>query len=417
MRILFLSTWHPYPPDNGSKLRVSYLLRALAQRHDVTLIAFDFNTQKSASDAMPDSNLVSIERIAVDPFAAARNTGRLARLSMRSNSVWSVPAMRSAVQRRLQLDSTEVVIASTFVCASYALDAAPLTVKILEEHNSLTRWIWDRYRQQSAPLPRLRRWLSWQKTRHLEARLYGHFDLVTAVSAQDAGAMCAMLPGYRGQVETVPNGVDCSYNLMQPQQRVANTLVYNGAVTYSANYDAMQFFLSSIFPLIRESMPDTSLTITGSTDDVDLSNLAVNSAIHFSGYVPDIRVPVAQAAVCIVPLRDGSGTRLKILEAMALGTPVVATSKGAEGLDIVNDIHFLLADTPADFAKATIRLLRNPELCGRLAANARRLVEEEYDWQRIGAQFVQLVEQTVINRQKRGLDSQKRGRRKNDIQS
>lgn len=399
MKILFLATWYPYPPNNGSKLRVSYLLKALAQKHDVTLIAFDFDTPDSASERWSDSDLAYVERIPIDPFAAARRGRLLSHFSLRSTAARIVPAMRSAVRRQLQGGGTDVMIASTFMCSAYALETPPSLVRILEEHNSLTRWMWDRYRQQTSPSQRLRCWLSWQKTRHFEARLFKHFDLVTAVSTQDASAMTMMLPGYPGPVEIVPNGVDCQHNRPEMDKRTDHTLIYNGALTYSANYDAMQYFLSAIFPLIRQSMPGVRLTITGSTDGVDLGKLALDDAVNFSGYVQDVRGPVTLAAVCVVPLRKGSGTRLKILEAMALGTPIVATSKGAEGLEVVSGTHLLLADTPEDFAKATITLLGDSALRATLATNARRLVEEKYDWQQIGARFVRLVEQAAALKQ------------------
>lgn len=401
MKILFLSTWFPYPPDNGSKLRVVHLLKALAKEHDVSLIAFDFDTpETAASTAAPVIDLAYVERIYLDPFAAVGKTTLSSYLSWQPATTRPIAAMRDAVLRKFELDAYDCIIASTFVCSPYPLESSPPTVRILEEHNSLTRWLWERYKQQRSPLLRLRRWLSWQKTRRFEARLFSRFDLVTAVSAQDAHTMTTMLPGFQGPVEVVPNGVDCEHNRPGLERPLANTLVYNGALTYQANFDAVQYFLSAIFPAIRQHVPDVRLTITGSTNGVDLTTLAISDAVHLSGYVDDVRVPVARAAVCVVPLRDGSGTRLKILEAMALGTPVVATSKGAEGLDVVDGTHLLVADTPEAFAHATTRLLQDPNLCATLAANARRLVEENYDWQQIGAHFVQLVEQTVALKQK-----------------
>jgi len=117
--------------------------------------------------------------------------------------------------------------------------------------------------------------------------------------------------------------------------------------------------------------------------------------VEFTGYVQDIRPIVAGSAVCVVPLRQGGGTRLKILEAMALGTAVVSTSKGAEGLDVMDGVHLLIADDPAAFASATRSLLQDAGLRDRLVTNARRLVEERYDWREIGGRFVSLVEGTV----------------------
>jgi len=121
----------------------------------------------------------------------------------------------------------------------------------------------------------------------------------------------------------------------------------------------------------------------------------LGDGVRLSGYLEDIRPVVAGASVCVAPIRQGGGTRLKILEAMALGTPVVATSKGAEGLDVADGEHILIADGPAEFANRTLQLLRDPALRQRLAYNARRLVEEWYDWGPIGQRFVRLVEEAV----------------------
>jgi glycosyltransferase involved in cell wall biosynthesis len=196
-------------------------------------------------------------------------------------------------------------------------------------------------------------------------------------------------------VATVPNGVDCARNRPGLVPRRPNALVYNGSLTYSANYDAMRWFLAEVYPRIKAEVPGVTLTITGSTRGVDLASLALDDTVRLSGLVDDVRIPVAEASTCIVPIRQGGGTRLKILEAMALGTPVVATRKGAEGLDVTGGEHLLLADAPEEFARQTVELLGNPALRHVLTANARRLMEDRYDWEAIGQPFVDLVEATV----------------------
>ena len=126
--------------------------------------------------------------------------------------------------------------------------------------------------------------------------------------------------------------------------------------------------------------------------------MALDDTVCLTGFVDAVRLPVTAAAVCVAPIRQGGGTRLKILEAMALGTPGVATSKGAEGLDVTNGEHLLLADDAATFAARTVALLQNAALRAQLAANARRLVKQRYDWDAIGRRFVALVEETVQTR-------------------
>jgi len=402
MRILFLATWFPYPPDNGSKLRVYHLVRALGQAHEVSLLSFAFATARPEDAAPPRQWCQQVDVVAIDPFAANWAGALRTFLSPSPVAARPLPAMRQAATRWLQAQPFDAVIASTEMTAAYALQSPPAAAKILEEHNSLTRWMHERYGEQSNAGQRLRCWASWQKTRLYEARLFKQFDLVTMVSVQDQAVCRADLPGYRGRVEVVPNGVDCAHNrpgLAQPQPA---SLVFNGSLTYSANYDAMRWFLAEVYPRIRTQVPEVTLAITGSTESVNLAGLALDDSVHLTGFVQDVRLPVAGAAVAVAPIRQGGGTRLKILEAMALGTPVVATTKGAEGLEVVAGEHLLLADTPATFAQATLALLGDADLRARLTVAARRLVEERYDWVQIGRQFVGLVGETVARRRAEG---------------
>jgi glycosyltransferase involved in cell wall biosynthesis len=165
------------------------------------------------------------------------------------------------------------------------------------------------------------------------------------------------------------------------------TLIFHGAMTYFANYDGIEYFLRSIFPLIRAQKPDVTLSITGSTEGVDLNPLALDDRVKFTGYVDDIRQVLGRSQVCVVPLRKGAGTRLKILEAMAMGIPVVSTSKGAEGLELVSGVHALIADDPAEFASKTLELLRDPGLRDTLNQNAYQMVTTKYAWSGIEEGF------------------------------
>ena len=175
-------------------------------------------------------------------------------------------------------------------------------------------------------------------------------------------------------------------------EAIADTLIYSGALTYHANFDAVNYFLHDIFPLIQKECPDARLYITGSLEGVPLDQLPENDAVAFTGYLDDIRPAIARSWISIVPLRVGGGTRLKILEAMALGTPVVATSKGAEGLELIPDHDIVLADTPATFAESVLSLLNDPARRLQLSAHGRRIVSTKYTWQKIGQQFIEFVE-------------------------
>jgi polysaccharide biosynthesis protein PslH len=146
----------------------------------------------------------------------------------------------------------------------------------------------------------------------------------------------------------------------------------------------VRYFAGEVLPLVRSEEPDVAFWITGSTEGVDVAGLGRVDGVTFTGRLPDVTQTVAQSLACVVPLRHGGGTRLKVLEAMALGTPVISTSKGIEGLDVEPGVHVLVANEPNDFANQTLRVMRDPALASRLTLAARRRVEDQYGWNAIG---------------------------------
>jgi len=187
----------------------------------------------------------------------------------------------------------------------------------------------------------------------------------------------------------VPNGIDLEGCERVAVSREEGTMVFAGAVTFQPNYDAMSWFLAEIYPRIKARQPEARLTISGGGEWRDLP--PARDVVR-TGVVRDVRPVVASAAVSIAPIRFGAGTRLKVLEAMALRTPVVATTKAVEGLDVEHEKHLLVADTPDEFADAVIRVLCSPQLGCRLAENAFALVKQEYDWKVLEPKIVEVVE-------------------------
>lgn len=394
MRILAVCTWCPLPPFNGAKLRAHYLLGALSAWHDVTAVAFCGDDEAGAAMAPAGGGApVPLIRVAADPFRYTRLPQWAKFLSPVPTSLWSIPEMRNAVRQQLHGGAYDAIVAMETSAARYALlqDGA---VPILDVDTALAFQMRERYLLQPGGLERLRTWVSWRKAAWYEGTLLRRFPVCAVASDREVAYLRGLLPSGERLV-VVPNGVDCT--LLRPGLAAPRpgALVYNGALTYSANYDAMQYFLSAIYPRIRHDAPEATLTITGSTRGVDLVGLALDESVRLTGYVDDIRPVVAGSSVCVVPLREGGGTRLKILEAMALGTPVVSTSKGAEGLDVVGGEHLLLADDAEQFAALTGTLLQDGALREYLTANARRLVEQRYDWRAIGERFVSIVEAAV----------------------
>ncbi len=194
----------------------------------------------------------------------------------------------------------------------------------------------------------------------------------------------------------VANGVDQAA-LFEPNKPVPGHMIYSGSVTYRPNLEAVQYFVRDILPRIQAARPDALFKVTGETGAVDTSDLT-NPAVIFTGRVPDIQSEVTSSAVCVVPLKTGGGTRLKILEALALGTPVVATSKGAEGLAVTHGENILIADTPAAFAAHVIRVLDDASLRRRLAANGRELIGRLYTWKHIGLALDRVLQEAIESR-------------------
>jgi len=214
-----------------------------------------------------------------------------------------------------------------------------------------------------------------------EGRTLGRFDAVLAVSDADRQTFTRLYPdAVRGPVHIVPTGVDTDFFKPSVSPARATQLVFTGSMDWLPNEDAMRYFCRSILPLVRAEEPEAGLSIVGRAPTPAVQSLAAEPGVEVTGRVDDVRPFMEQAAVYIVPLRIGGGTRLKIFEAMAMGKAVVSTTVGAEGLPVVNGEHLLLADEPRSFARAIVRLIRDQDQRERLGDAARRLVLARYDW-------------------------------------
>jgi glycosyltransferase involved in cell wall biosynthesis len=220
--------------------------------------------------------------------------------------------------------------------------------------------------------------------RRTETRYIPRFDCCLTVSRAQSALVTRLLPSVRPAV--VENGVDCA--ALRPLPHGGAALLFAGVMDYPPNADAAVFFCRSIMPLVRPLIPDAKLLIVGHSPPSQVRRLAGEPGVTVAGYVEDLIPWYSQAAVTVVPLRAGGGTRLKILESMALGRPVVSTTIGCEGLEVEHNRHILIADTPERFAGCVTRLLLDPALRDRIAAEARRLVEERYNWPAIGKRLL-----------------------------
>ncbi len=406
MRILFISSWFPYPPDNGSRIRIYNLIKQLAKRHEIVLVSFSRGPVTEDRIAAMQQHCQSVDVVPLKRFEPAYWRALLGLFSPRPRSFVDTfnALMWNLVKTKAQ-DNFDLVILSQIITAPYVSALGTVSTPRVFEEAELTV-LWEKFAAARHPAARWRYGLSWWKTSRFVARLLRQFDGCTVVSEKESQFVARFLPDHCSMT-VVPNGVDVNWYKGDFGEPQGDTLIYTGALTYRANLEAMVYFLRDIFPLIRARRPEATIRITGKTDGVPLHRLPFGDGVELTGFLKDIRPAIAQSRVCVVPLTMGGGTRLKILEAMAAGTPVVSTSKGAEGLKVTTEENILIADQPAEFADAVIQVLSDDVLYRRLQENGYRLVREHYDWTAIGLllnTYVEAMGPSRRNRQRSSLN-------------
>jgi glycosyltransferase involved in cell wall biosynthesis len=298
------------------------------------------------------------------------------------------PLIAQQIERALTTHHYDLVIASQWGMASYGPYFQGQAALLEEAELGV---LYEQFALATSAASRFRHGLTWLKQRRYVSRLLRYYRACTVASDRERQLLSSTAPDFKA-VEVIPNCINLAdYGDIRETPR-PNHLIFTGSFRYFANHDAMAWFLQEVYPRIQAQVPDVAVTITGDHADLPLppaDNLAL------TGFVDDVRPLIASAWVSLVPIRVGGGTRLKILEAMALGTPVVATSKGTEGLDAKHGEHLLIADSPEAFAEAVIRLLQEPGLRRRLADKAYQLVQERYDLAALIPRFLDLVERVA----------------------
>ncbi len=391
MRILFLSRWLPYPADNGSKIRIHSILKGLAERHAVTL--FSFGSPAEDWDRAKDRLRQICQEVQIVPWTPFRPRSFRSLLGLATPTPRSLlntysKQMAGLIRDRIAAGGVDLVIASQIDTSVYRPLFGNLPSILEEVEIGVLR---DNYLNARSTIERLRLRLTWEKFRRYVVRQVESFDRSTVVSEKEQGLLQAGLSDGT-KIEIIPNFITVADYSEEQRLAEPGTLVFTGQFTYSPNYEAMCWFLSAVFPLILKSLPDTRLVITG---DNHHHKLPMQPNIELTGYVEDVRPIVSRAAVCLAPYLTGGGTRLKVLEAMAMGKPVVATSKGVEGLDLEADRQVLIADTPQGFAAKVVRALREPAFARKIAEAAGQAVRERYDAPVVLPKLLRLVETTA----------------------
>jgi len=370
----------------GGKIRSYHIVSELAKRHEVTLFTFYPRLNPDPHNSLCDP----FKRVELIPFDLPKLASFRDVLAYAANALTRrpyqivrncPPYVRRRLRKVLDNETYDVVICDFFLTAG-VIDWGSGIPTVLFAHN-VDAEIWRRrFIVDKRLLWRLVAWREWRTVARAEqyyARLATH---VLTVSEDDRRVFATYLP--KEKITAVPTGVDLEYFRPVQSGQGSHTLVFTGAMDWMPNEDAVLYFYSAIFPLIRERVPDVKLRVVGRKPTKRLLALReADAGVEVTGTVDDIRPYVQDCAAYVVPLRIGGGTRIKIFEAMAMGMTVVSTSIGAEGLPVENKKDILIADTPASFADATVMILTQPDLRRRIGKAGRALVEKQFHWAKV----------------------------------
>jgi len=399
VRILALSTAIPFPPISGGKLRTFHLLRALAERHELKLVAFTYGEQ-------PDSPPFPVQVIAVpwespplyrqmtssDPAVAQRAADALASSHPEPWCVsWAESAAMSDALRQIAVEPFDLILLEGTPMARF-LPELPSEVPIVLDFMDVYTCMALRQSDGKQGEERASAVREAERVRRFEHQAALLCDRCLAVSQEETQAVRDLF-GIE-HVDTIANGVDTSYFVPGDDEPEFASLLFTGAMSYRPNAEAVQHFAKQILPRIVRDLPEAKLHVVGAAPPKEVSALAApHIAIH--GLVPDMRVYHRQASVVVVPLLRGGGTKLKVLEAAAMGKAIVTTSIGAAGLAFRDGEDLIVADQPEEFADAVVGLARDRALQRKLGASARRIALE-YEWNAIGQRLGEVIDSLSV---------------------
>jgi sugar transferase (PEP-CTERM/EpsH1 system associated) len=387
------------PLDSGGKIRSYNILKQLAREHRVTY--FGFHAEQD--DAAHAELKAIFERVVTCPLKlpAAKSFAELVQYGkdLFSREPYAIskycqPWVAGALRNLVQTESYDVIVCDFLVAAGVIPWDLPCP-KVLFTHN-VEALIWKRhYEVARNPLWKLLSWREWRAMERAERRYLREADHVLAVSQTDRDFFAQEIPAEK--LTVIPTGVDVEYFHPMASEEEPNSLVFTGSMDWMPNEDGIFYFAEEILPRIFEKLPNARLSVVGRKPSARLKALAATDPhhLHLTGWVNDIRPYLAQSAVCIVPLRVGSGTRLKIFEAMGMGKAIVSTTIGAEGLPVRHGEEILLADSPDVFAQRVVGLLEDAAERRRLGNAARVLVETKYSWGSVAKEFAASLEKVV----------------------
>ena len=401
MKILWLSHLCPYPPKGGVLQRSYNLIKELSKYHDVSLVAFNqkalLPTRKELDAAINEFSKFC-QNVSVLPISSERKKyGRwlLVLKSIFTRDPYTInwlkdKAMFGLLRDRLSRNNYDLVFFDTISLAPY-LSLFKKEKLILNHHNIESEMMLRRAYNERNLLKKLYFYQEGKRLAIYENRECPKFDLNITCSHVDSERILRRISSL--EVNEVVNGVDVEYFYPLGGDRLNNSLVFAGGMNWYPNRNAMLYFARHVWPLLTEAIPDIRITVIGQDPPARLINLAnEDKRFKVAGFVDDVRPYIDRATVYVCPISDGGGTKLKILDALAMGKAIVANPVACEGIDVKDGETVLFADSPAEYVKKIKLLFENRKLNKKLGLNGRKLIEDKYSFEKIGRKLATLCE-------------------------
>jgi len=409
MKILQLTPRMPYPLTDGGAIAVYNITKWHALLgHEVTLATYPLDTPEETAEAVNDLSRYAKLHLVSKPLPPRwwvllrtmfRGAYPIERRQMKE--------MYDLIDRLIREEQFDIVHIDHAQMGAYGLwIKAKYGLPMILRENNFEALIYERFsRMESNPIKKYLAWLHGRRLKREETKFLNGFDAVAAISDEDVEVMKRVAP--RGRYSVIPAGVDIDY--FSPQALAAstapvarpdpNSIVSVGSMAWDPNFDAIRYFLRSIFPLILKERPETVLDIVGGAEErIKPYTRSFGGSVRVHGRVPDVRDYLARSTVLVVPLRIGGGMRIKILEFFAAGKAVVSTSIGAEGNRGKDGVHILIRDSEQAFANGVLELLSDPARRESLGQHARELIVSRYSWEQVVRDFTALYEEVLARR-------------------
>jgi glycosyltransferase involved in cell wall biosynthesis len=398
LKVLFFSQRFPFPMDTGGKIRTGKILEQLKNVFDITLVS---NVESPKDDKYLDQIKGLCAEFHPVPWKEVKKYSfrfylKLF-LAMFCRYPFTVISDYSKDLETALLDLTTSnrfdLLVCDFLQPSLNMRKINGVPKLLFQHNIESVIPRRHFETSRNPIARVFWWVQWHRMERYERETCMKFAGMVTVSEKDKKA----IQNYGIEnVFAIPTGVDTDYFIPREDLVAKNSLVFTGSMDWLPNEDAIIFFAQEILGKIKENIPDIKLTVVGRNPSRRLlKEVKSHPEIKVVGWVEDVRRYISSHSLYVIPLRIGGGTRIKAYEAMAMGKAVVSTRVGVEGLPVQHGDQLIIADQPADFAAAVIKLLADSEQRKRIERNARSFVEAHFGWAKVAEVFAGICRETV----------------------